>query len=194
MNAPPESSGYFLETERLGFRQWRTTDLPLAEGLWCDPAVMGYIGGPLKPAGAQARMRLEVQHQQRLGYQYWPIFQRATGEHVGCCGLRPPLALYEAEPGVLEIGAHIAKAFWSGRYGEEAARAVIRLAFGQLGVPALVAGHHPENDASRSLLLRLGFRWTHDAVWDVTGLVHPFYRLDPEVSETWKRREWPEKG
>ena len=96
--------------------------------------------------------------------------------------------------GVLEIGAHIDTAFWSGRYGEEAARAVIRLAFGQLGVPALVAGHHPENDASRSLLLRLGFRWTHDAVWDVTGLVHPFYRLDPEVSETWKTREWPEKG
>lgn len=178
MSTHPNHTEYFLRSERLGFRHWHTDDLPLAEALWGDPSVMRYIGGPLEPLAAHARMQSEMLRQQKLGLQYWPIFLSATGEHVGCAGLRLPVFEETPTPDVLEIGVHIRRQFWSGRYGEEAAHAVMELAFQEHGVRALVAAHHPENHASQALITRLGFQYTHDWLWSVTGLLHPWYRLE----------------
>ena len=164
---------YFLQSERLGFRHWRAEDRPLAQSLWCDPEVMRHMGGPYDAEGAQARLELEMRRQEQHGVQYWPMFLSKTGEHVGCAGLRP----FHEQEGVLELGVHVARAFWSGRYGEEAARAVICYGFDSLGLRAVVAGHGPENLNSRLLLGRLGFSYTHDEPWGVLNVPHPYYRL-----------------
>jgi len=76
------------------------------------------------------------------------------------------------------MGVHIRPQFWSERYGEEAARTVISLASQKHGLRALVAAHHPENHASQALIVRLGFHYTHDWLWTLTGLLHPWYRLN----------------
>jgi len=57
--------------------------------------------------------------------------------------------------------------------------AVIRFAFDHLGAEALFARHHPHNEGSRWLLARLGFRYTHDALFPPTSLQHPSYLLIP---------------
>ena len=59
-----------------------------------------------------------------------------------------------------------------------AARAVIRYAFDDLAVGGLIAGHHPKKEASRHLLIKLGFRRTHDAYHEPTGLEHPSYLME----------------
>ena len=169
-----ETTPYFMTTERLGFRVWTREDLPLAVALWGDPEVMRYIGGPFCWAAAETRLMLEMERHARVGVQYWPIFELATGRHAGCAGLRP----FRGQEGVFEVGAHIARPFWSGRFGEEAARAVIGYGFERKSARALTAGHHPENQASRSLLLRLGFEPTHREPWGASGLPHEFYRLE----------------
>ena len=162
---------YFLRTRRLGFREWRESDLELALGLWGDPEVTHLIGGPF-PA-EQVRERLA---RERAGpMQYWPIFLLATGEHIGCCGLRPK------QEGVPELGFHIRRAHWGHGYAKEAARAVIRHAFDHLGARALFAGHNPANAPSRALLGKLGFDYTHDERYAPTGLMHPSYLLRRQV-------------
>src|SRR5437763_1346679 len=47
----------------------------------------------------------------------------------------------------------------------------------RLGAEGLFAGHHPEHGASRAVLERLGFRFTHEEVYPPTGLRHPSYLL-----------------
>jgi len=92
MSTNLDQAGYFLRSERLGFRHWRMEDRPLAEALWGDPLVMRYIGGPLEPLAAHARMQSEMLRQGQLGLQYWPIlFARNRGTR----GLRraPPAHL-----------------------------------------------------------------------------------------------------
>jgi RimJ/RimL family protein N-acetyltransferase len=163
---------YFLATSRLGFRPWRDDDLPLAAALWGDPEVTRYIGGPLSPAAAAERLRAEMATEAVAGIQYWPIFQLRDAAHVGCCGLRP----YRDR--VPELGVHIRPAFWRRGFALEAARAVIEHAFGALGAAALFGGHNPDNDASRALLEKLGFRYTHDELYPPTGLMHPSYILE----------------
>lgn len=166
------------DTPRLAFRCWAPEDRALALSLWQDAAVMRYMGGPMTDAEVDARLATEIGNQTSLGLQYWPIFLRETGVFVGCCGLKP----FHDEPGVMEMGIHIAQPFWGLRLGEEATRAVIDYAFPHLPAKALTAAHHPENLNSKALLLRLGFVYTHDEIWSRTGQWHPFYRLDPPVS------------
>ena len=167
---------YFLSSTLLGFRHWTAADLPLAESLWMNPGVMTHMGGPMTAEQAEARLDLERTRQTALGISYWPIFHLVSGEHVGCAGLRP----FHDEHHVYELGVHIAPKFWGGRYGEEAARAVIEYAFGTLGALELTAGHGPRNINSKDLLERLGYTFSHEEPWGAQELMHPFYRLKPE--------------
>lgn len=165
---------YFMQTGRLGFRHWTSEDLPLALALWTDPEVMGHMGGAMSEQAAADRLALEIGNQQQFGFQYWPMFLRETGAHAGCAGLRP----FHEQPDVLEVGVHLARSLWSGRMGEEAARAVIAHAWEHTGSGALVAGHGPTNVHSKALIERLGFRYTHHETRGPQGTLHPYYRLE----------------
>ena len=174
--ATADTDTYFVITDRLGFRFWTEADLDLARGLWGDPRVTEFIPatGRLSDADIKARLDAEMLCGQTHGIQYWPIFSRETGDHLGCCGLRP----YKTQPYILEIGFHIRSAHWRRGYAGEAARATIRHAFANLGVAGLFAGHNPKNAGSRLLLEKLGFTYTHDELYPPTGLMHPSYLLE----------------
>jgi len=172
----PQTTTDFLQSERLGFRTWSEADIELAIFLWGDPEVTRLIGGPFSRGQVQERLSREIATMQSHGIQYWPIFLLATGAYAGCCGLRP----YKSEGGIYEVGVHLRKAFWGQGYAPEAARTATEYAFHTLGVKALFAGHNPGNAASRRVLEKLGFRYTHDEYYPPTGLNHPSYRLTSE--------------
>ncbi len=165
-----------MRTSRLGFGRWSTGDLALAIGLWGDARVTQLIGGPFSQPWIEDRLAQEISTQAALGFQYWPVFRLADDAHVGCCGLRP----VPGHDGVLELGLHLRADHWGQGYATEAARAAIDYAFTKVGALALVAGHHPRNEASRSVLRRLGFRYTGDDFYAPTGLNHPSYALTGE--------------
>lgn len=177
--AQDTADDYFLRSVRLGFRHWREQDLPLAVGLWGDPAVTRFIDIRPKLSEEQVREVLETQirMEQKHGIQYWPIFLVATAEHVGACGLR----VYDLSTRVYEIGVHIRSRFWQRGLAEEATRVVIQYAFCTLRATGLFAGHNPNNLASQRLLLKLGFRYTHHEYYSATGLKHPSYALPCRV-------------
>nr|HEX4318894.1 GNAT family N-acetyltransferase [Kofleriaceae bacterium] len=161
-------------TDRLRFRAWRADDDELAVALWGDAAVARFIAAEVPArAACVARLAREIATAEAHGVQYWPMF-RGAGELAGCAGLRP----YPREPGVLELGVHLVPACWGHGYAVEAGRAVIAHAFDALGAQALFAGHHPDNTASRAMLARLGFTYTHDERYPPTGRMHPSYRLE----------------
>jgi ribosomal-protein-alanine N-acetyltransferase len=164
---------YFLTSAHLGFRCWSPEDLPLAIGLWGDPEVTALIGGPFTPEMVRARLAKEIAQMQEYGLQYWPIFLLDGNQHIGCAGLRP----YRVKERVYELGVHLRPAFWGRGLAKEASRAIIEYGFGTLGAEALFAGHHPSNEASCQLLLKLGFVRTHEELYPPTGLMHPAYML-----------------
>ncbi len=167
-------SEYFLISERLGFRAWREQDLPLAMELWTDARVTELFGGPYTADKVRSRLQREMSTQREFGMQYWPVFLLAGGQHVGVCGLRP----WRIEEKVPELGYHLRPEFWGQGLAVEAGTAAIEYGFAQLGAKAIFAGHHPENAASRKVLLKLGFRYTGDEVFPETGILEPTYRLE----------------
>jgi RimJ/RimL family protein N-acetyltransferase len=164
-----------LRTDRIAFRLWTPDDLPLAVVIWGNAEVTRLVADLGNPSEGQARERLgrEIANWGAHRVQYWPIFLH-TGEHLGCCGLRP------YRPGVFEVGAHLLPEYWGCGYATEALRAVVEYAFAMLDAEALFARHHPRNHGSGRVLARLGFRYTHDELMPQTGLNHPCYLLRPE--------------
>ncbi|HUA15410.1 MAG TPA: GNAT family N-acetyltransferase [Verrucomicrobiae bacterium] len=169
---------YFLISERLGFRIWNEKDLPLAISLWGDPDVTRLIGGPFSGEEIKSKLDREIECMARYHVQYWPIFVLKGDEFAGCAGLRP----YAPEKGIYELGFHIRRQSWGHGFAKEAGRAVVKYAFDTLRTGALFAGHHPSNAASRRVLEKLGFRFTHEELYAPTGLMHPSYMLTPPVS------------
>ena len=168
---PPDAERYFLTTARLGFRAWRPDDVARAVALWGDPDVARFThaGGPPSRAAIEERLTREIASQTEHGFQYWPVFLLDDATHAGCCGVR----LYRPEQRILELGVHLLPAFWGRGLAVEAARAAIAYAFAELGAEALFAGHHPANEASRAMLHRLGFRYTHDELYPPDGVEPP---------------------
>jgi RimJ/RimL family protein N-acetyltransferase len=164
---------FFLRSPRLGFSIWSHADLSLAFELWSDPRVARLTGGPLTAQQVQQRLEREINNHETHGVQYWPIFLLKTGDHVGCCGLRP----HKPAEGIYELGFQLHVAFWGQRFASEAAEAVVARAFTTLGIPTLFAGHHPENHASRRVLTHAGFHYAYDEFYPPTGQIEPCYLL-----------------
>lgn len=72
---------------------------------------------------------------------------------IGACGI----AMQDGAP---DVGYWLGGQFWGQGYATEAVRAVIDLAFTELGYDALQAGARVTNPASRRILEKCGFQWT----------------------------------
>lgn len=165
---------YWLHSERLAFGYWSENDAALAQQLWGDPQVTRLFGGPFTPAQVEQRLNQEIAWQRSFGVQYWPLFLQESDAFAGCCGLRPR----DRQARIYEMGFHLCPEFWGRGIATEAARAVIHHAFNTLGAASLFAGHHPENHASRHVLEKLGFQFTHAELFPPTGQMHRCYVLD----------------
>lgn len=163
---------YFLSSKRICFRPWQKDDLPLALALWGDRQVTRlFYKEPLSQEQVSERLHLEIAGEAAHHIQYWPIFRREDGAHLGCAGLRP------ASTSRLEFGVHLRPQFWGQGYATEAGAAVISYAFQNNLCDSLFAGHHPDNRASRNTLLKLGFLGSTATYYQPTGLLHPSYLL-----------------
>ncbi|MBR2671651.1 MAG: GNAT family N-acetyltransferase [Oscillospiraceae bacterium] len=170
---------YFMKTARIGFSLWESTDIHLAEKLWGDPKVTRYIcaSGVFSEDDIMNRLEDEIKRYRDHRVQYWPIFELATGNLIGCCGLRPH------GKDEYELGFHLCPEYWGMEYAKEAASAVIGYAFGELRAERITAGHNPENTRSRRVIEKLGFRYTGDEFYKPTGLYHPSYVLYPKTQD-----------
>jgi RimJ/RimL family protein N-acetyltransferase len=164
---------FFMKSERLGFSVWEPADIELARLLWGDPAVSKYIcaAGVFTPTEIEKRLSTEIANGNTVHMQYWPIFLTATGDLVGCCGLRP-----KGEDG-LELGFHLRPCYWGMGLATEAGRTVIEYAKRSFPGRPIFAGHHPQNKASSHVLQKLGFSFVDAEFYPPTGLMHPTYIL-----------------
>lgn len=164
---------YFLETERIVFSRWTEDDTELANSLWGEAAVSKYITktGRFSEREIIRRLKTEINNEEQFGMQYWPIFEKATGSFIGCCGMDP----YDTEKREYGLGYHLKRRYWGRGFATEAARAAVAYAFEQLGAVLLFAGHHPDNLGSKKVIEKLGFQYVGDEFYEPTGQCHPTY-------------------
>jgi len=149
-----------IQTDRLKLRGHRLEDFPDVAALWADPAVTRYIGGqPLSREEAWARFLRYAGHWAWLGFGFWAVEEKATGNFVGELGFAD--LKRDIEPrldGTPEIGWVLATRAHGKGYATEAVRAVQAWGDARFGATRTVCLIHPENLPSLRVAAKCGYQ------------------------------------
>jgi ribosomal-protein-alanine N-acetyltransferase len=179
-------SGPTLLTERLLLRPWRPEDVPAFAALNRDPQVMAHLPRLLTEEESAV---LAARIQADFGRDGWGLFAvEVPGglAFAGFVGMSRPRFAAHFTPCV-ELGWRLAVEAQGQGYATEAAREVVRYAFGVVGLEALVSFTVPQNLASRRVMEKLGMRqegeFDHPSVPEGHELRrHVLYRLQAASS------------
>ena len=140
-------------TERLQLRPLAPEDVDALSSVYLHPLVLRWIG-PHTRDDVVREIGQQVEHQRRLGWSFWAVEDRGTGSLIGDCGLQP---LEHRGPEV-ELGYDFHPRVWGHGLATEAARVVMKQAFGALGIERVVAVVKPDHIASQRVLEKAGLR------------------------------------
>lgn len=145
-----------LCTERLVLRELRENDAAAAFRMFSDPEVMRYTGKSVHADVAEtlaSLLRDRDAFPARAGI-YWAITLRGDDAFIGsCCFFR-----LMSEHRRAEIGYDLHSAYWGRGLMAEALHAILAFGFTTMGLHSAEAQIDPDNERSRRVLSRLGFR------------------------------------
>ncbi len=156
-----------LETDRLRLREHRLDDFAASAAMWADPIVTRYIGGkPLSPEEAWGKMLRYAGLWSLLGYGYWAVEERASGDFAGELGFADLKRDIEPSLGdVPELGWALVSRFHGKGYATEAVRAALAWGDQHFGATRTVCIIHPDNLASIRVAAKCGYREYHRTLY-----------------------------
>ena len=166
-----------LESDSLVLEPLARTDYDWLCALYADPEVMRYIGTGVR-SEQQSRKNLDalLAQGERLGFGYWVVRDRGTGERLGGA-----LLMIRAEGAPVELGFLFARPAWGRGVATETARMLVAHALGALRLPELQAFIDVNNAASGAVLRKAGLR-------DAGLATGPYLSVDRRFHLT--REEW----
>ena len=157
-----------FETERLFLRPMTAADVEPVFAMRSDESVMRYIR-TAQITRAEAEKWIELVSSrwatERIGF--CAVIEKSSGRFIGWCGLWRLV-----ETGETEVGYALFPEFWGRGYAPEAARAVLRYGFEELGLDHLVAVADPHNAASRRVMEKIGMQFDYTGEFYGRDLVH----------------------
>jgi len=142
-------------TDRFDLRLLVPADAEPLQRLYGDPEAMRYVGAdgrartPEQTARGVGRL---IEHQERHGYSLWAVTERDTGDVIGVAGL----VLEDFEGPDVEVVYELQRDRWGRGIATEVARACLGVAFGELGLPRVIALAYPENEPSVRVMQKIG--------------------------------------
>ena len=145
------------ESERLRLRWFNGGDAAFISELLNEPSWIQYIGDKGIKTLQDALHYIEngpVAMYKRVGFGLYAVELKEGGKPIGMCGLIQREALAD-----IDLGFAFLPAYWRKGYAFEAASTVMSYGRHALGIRRIVAILSPDNDRSRKLLEKLGFRF-----------------------------------
>ena len=162
----------------MALRRFTPADAASLLSLDGDPLVMRYLEGSTKSLAQvrdQVLPHLAGCHLRYPGFGYWAAEARDGAAFLGWFGLRPVTPTADAmvcwpdadgQTGVAELGYRLRCSAWGYGYATEGARALVRLAFTELGTREIVATTMAVNTGSRRVLEKAGLRYARTVYLD----------------------------
>ena len=156
--------GPTLETERLKLRRYTEADIPeLVPLIGTREVAATTLRIPHPYTEQDARAFLAIKDPDKI---WLAITLRRDGRQIGGIGLT-----VDAQHQHAELGYWLGVPYWGKGYATEAARAMLRYGFHDLGLHRIFASHFKHNPASGNILRKLGMRYEgcqreHLRKWD----------------------------
>lgn len=148
---------FLFESQRLGFRGWRGSDVAAMAAVNADPEVMRYFPATLPFEQTAAFVQRMQDMQAELQYCYFVLEHKASGEVMGFLGLCWQDYASPFTPAT-DIGWRLAKKFWGQGYATEGAQRCIRYAFDTLALTRLIATAPLVNTPSLRVMEKAGMK------------------------------------
>ncbi len=149
-----------IETERLSLRRITPPDRTLFVCLYGDPEVMEIRKlGVLDTRRAERQFEVMLAHWRTSGFGYWVVEDKATRRFLGECGL-----LWTDDGQEVKLSYGYMPEVWGRGVAFEAASAVLKVGFDDIGLDTIVAYSRGDNLASHRVLEKCGMRrvWFRD--------------------------------
>jgi ribosomal-protein-alanine N-acetyltransferase len=161
-----------FRTDRLLAERLSEGDMADIRRMHRDPRVMATLGGLRSDEETARYLRDNLDHWDRYGYGIWALRDRTDGRFVGRAGLRNTHVGGEDE---VELAYALVADYWNKGLATEMAKAILEVAFEELGLTDVVCFTLPTNGASRRVMEKTGFEYERDVVH--AGLPHVLYRI-----------------
>ena len=163
-----------VTTERLQGRRPEEGDLPEYVRIFGDPRIdeATWPADLRTPDRVADLLRRTIQHWDRWGFGAWTVLDRGSERILGRVGLGYTSVLGHPE---VELAWFIDPDVWNRGYATEMAAEAVRAAFTTLGLDTLISYTTPDNEASQTVMRKLGMIYETDV--ENAGLPHVLYRL-----------------
>lgn len=163
-------------TKRLILREWMDSDVDPFTQINQDPKVLEFLPAACTKKEVENWIHEIKQHFAIHGFGLWAATLKNSGELIGFVGLNVPAFDAHFTPCV-EIGWRLGSAYWGQGYATEAAKAVLKLAFDEIGLNEVVSFTVPENIRSIKVMEKI------DMIRDLRGdFKHPKLPTDHRLS------------
>jgi RimJ/RimL family protein N-acetyltransferase len=142
------------ETERLNLRPPRASDAPSLFRFLGDKQVMRFTQVPPSLDHTHRYLQAHEFNREKVGYAPWVVLEQSSDEIVGFGGLYEDP--FDRGWG-LEVGYFFAPSAWGKGYATELVQFCLALLRRSRVLSEVRAFAHPENAASRRILLKAGF-------------------------------------
>ena len=152
----PRTDHILLETERLVLRRITMADLDNLSRINGDAEVMRYIGDGSVWTRAQSEARIRrilTVYEIFPGLGLWIGEEKSTRRFVGAYAL-----IYIPKTVEVEVGYRLQKSAWGCGLATEGARALVHYGMFELGLDRVVGLTHPDNEASKQVLMKTGLQ------------------------------------
>jgi RimJ/RimL family protein N-acetyltransferase len=165
---------YLFQSKRLGFRNWKKTDLEEFARLNADPEVMEHFPERLTKSEVKELIVKLRDHFSLKGYTYYATERLETREFVGMIGLAYQEYKADFTPAV-DIGWRLKRNIWGKGYATEGAKRCLKYAFRELGLQKIVSVCTVKNYKSENVMKKIGM--TKKGVFNHPECTHyPKYR------------------
>lgn len=166
-----------IETPRLILRPFTLDDAEASHAMSLDPEVMKFLGGVYEGTVEEHREMLRkapMGDYEKYGFGRHAVIHKETGEYMGFTGLK-----YIEELDEVDIGYRIKRNFWRQGYAYESALPCLDFAFNDLGLERVIALANPENEASTSLMKKLGLTYEKEVhIYDEDAVYYALNKSD----------------
>ncbi len=149
---------YVIATQRLGLRNWKTSDEEPFVAMGKDSEVMHHFPKLLSGEETIGLIRRLQNHFSEYGYCYFAVEVLETGEFIGFTGLANQTWESEYTPCV-DLGWRLKRSAWGKGYATEAAKASLNAAFQQFDLKEVYAFATDTNHPSMHIMEKIGMEY-----------------------------------
>lgn len=144
-----------LETDRIKLRRWEDSDREPFARMNNDPLIMEYFPRPLTEADSNRLVDRFIKHFDKHSYGLYVLERKEDGAFMGFTGLQKVPFKAPFTPAT-EIAWRLDYEFWGKGYASEAAAAVLKHGFDDVGLKEIVAFTVFDNKRSLGVMEKIG--------------------------------------